>query len=42
MAIDIEDSAGVPWVDTALIGAQAAYLLDRYVMNRGRKVADSH
>lgn len=29
MAIDIEDSAGVPWVDTALIGAQAAYLLDR-------------
>ena len=29
MAIDIDDSAGVPWVDTALIGAQAAYLLDR-------------
>lgn len=23
-------------------GVAAAYLLDRYVMNRGRKVADSH
>ena len=29
MAIDIDDSSGVTWVDTALIGAQAAYLLDR-------------
>lgn len=29
MAIDIDDSSGVSWVDTALIEAQAAYLLDR-------------
>lgn len=29
MAIDIDDSSGAAWVDTALIGAQAAYLLDR-------------
>ena len=29
MAIDIDDSSGVTWVDTALIEAQAAYLLDR-------------
>ena len=29
MAIDIDDSSGVTWVNTALIGAQAAYLLDR-------------
>lgn len=29
MAIDIDDSSGVTWVNTALIEAQAAYLLDR-------------
>ena len=29
MAIDIDDSSGVTWVNTALIGAQAAYLLNR-------------
>ena len=29
MAIDIDDSSGVTWVDSALIEAQASYLLDR-------------
>ena len=29
MAIDIDDSSGVSWVDIARIEAQAAYLLDR-------------
>lgn len=29
MAIDIDDSSGADWVDTALIERQAAFLLDR-------------
>lgn len=29
MAIDIDDSSGVAWVDNSRIEAQAAYLLDR-------------
>ncbi len=33
MAIDIDDSSGATWVDTALISAQAAYLLDRLHLN---------
>ena len=40
MAIDIDDSSGVTWVDTALIEAQAAYLLDRLHLDPDADLSD--